>query len=94
MTQFRNDRPTIVATQEKDLFVILSKKRIKQLKALNKLIDHYRTEAAKNPKSLTLKDAMSLRNDLLREIADLAASAVDGVPTILCGEVTQDDATS
>jgi hypothetical protein len=94
MTQFHNDHPSIEAKQESDLFVSLSKKRIKQLKALNKLIDHYRTEAAKKPKSLTLKDAISLRNDLLREIADMAASASDGVATILCGGITQDDTTS
>jgi hypothetical protein len=89
-----NDPVITEVTPEKDLFVILSKKRIKQLNALNKLIDHYRSEAAKKPKSPTLKDAISLRDDLRREMLAMTVSAVYGVPTILRGELIQDDTTS
>lgn len=64
---------------EPDPFVILSKKRRDQLKALDKLIDHYRLEAARKPNLKTLNNAISLRDDLLKEIASMTASAVVGV---------------
>ena len=65
---------------------LIAEKRVRQHKALCKLIDHYRSEAAKKPRSPTLKDAISLKDDLLQEILSIAKGMVYGIPMILSEE--------
>lgn len=66
--------------------VLIAERRVRQYKALCKLIDHYRSEAAKKPRSPTLKDAISLKNDLLQEMLSISQGMVYGIPMILSEE--------
>jgi translation initiation factor 2B subunit (eIF-2B alpha/beta/delta family) len=77
-----NLNPRLSSIKNPSPETIMAKRRISQLKALNKLIDYYRTEAAKKPKSPVLRDAISLRDDLLKEIAGTMVSTSKGIRTI------------